>query len=55
MAVQSASKLMHGRVLTVAGPAILLEETATTYLDAEFTARPGEQGVLEITDDREAR
>jgi N-methylhydantoinase A len=34
----------------VAGPAILLEETATTYLDAEFEARPHESGSLFITD-----
>jgi N-methylhydantoinase A len=32
------------------GPAIVLEETATTYLDAGFTARPGRGGVLHIYD-----
>ena len=39
----------------LAGPAIVLEETATTYLDAEFTARLGVQGVIEITDTGEGR
>ncbi len=34
----------------VAGPAIILEPTATTYLDAEFTARRGPGGVLHLTD-----
>jgi N-methylhydantoinase A len=37
------------------GPAILLEETAITYLDAGFTARRGDQGVIMITDNGEAR
>jgi N-methylhydantoinase A len=36
----------------VSGPAILLEETATTYLDAEFEARVHEQGSLFVTDTR---
>ena len=35
------------------GPAILLEETATTYLDAEFEARAHESGSLFINDTRE--
>jgi N-methylhydantoinase A len=39
----------------VAGPAIVLEETATTYLDAGFTARLGNEGVVEITDTGRAR
>jgi N-methylhydantoinase A len=39
----------------VAGPAILLEETATTYLDADFIARPGDLGVIEITDTAASR
>jgi N-methylhydantoinase A len=39
----------------VAGPAIVLEETATTYLDAGFTARLGGEGVVEITDTGRAR
>jgi N-methylhydantoinase A len=34
----------------VSGPAILLEETATTFLDADFDARLGAGGVLHITD-----
>ena len=32
----------------LAGPAIVLEETATTYLDAEFHGRLGRGGILEI-------
>jgi N-methylhydantoinase A len=39
----------------LAGPAIVLEETATTYLDAEFHGRLGSGGILEIHDTREAR
>jgi N-methylhydantoinase A len=31
---------------SLAGPAIVLEQTATTYLDAGFTARVGEAGAL---------
>jgi N-methylhydantoinase A len=38
----------------LAGPAIVLEETATTYLDADFHARPGAGHVLAITDTKEA-
>lgn len=34
----------------IEGPAIVLEETATTYLDADFRARAGEGGVLYLTD-----
>lgn len=34
----------------IEGPAILLEETATTYLDADFHAVPGVGDVLVITD-----
>ena len=34
----------------LAGPAIVLEETATTYLDAEFHGRLGAGGILEIRD-----
>jgi N-methylhydantoinase A len=33
---------------TVAGPAIVLEDTATTYLDAGFTARVSEAGALVV-------
>jgi N-methylhydantoinase A len=36
------------------GPAIVLEETATTYLDADFHARPGPGGILDIRDTKEA-
>jgi N-methylhydantoinase A len=36
------------------GPAIVLEPTATTYLDAGFTARLGPGGVLLITNAKEA-
>jgi len=36
------------------GPAIIVEETATTYLDADFTARTAGGGVLRITDTRES-
>ncbi len=36
------------------GPAIVLEETATTYLDADFHARLGTGGVLHITDTKGA-
>jgi N-methylhydantoinase A len=32
------------------GPAIVLEETATTYLDADFAAARGREGVLRMTD-----
>jgi N-methylhydantoinase A len=35
---------------TIAGPAILLEETATTYLDADFELRVHESGSLFISD-----
>jgi N-methylhydantoinase A len=35
----------------VSGPAIVLEETATTYLDAGFSARPTESGSLVLTDE----
>ena len=38
----------------VSGPAILLEETATTFLDADFDARLGAGGVLHITDTKGA-
>jgi N-methylhydantoinase A len=38
----------------LAGPAIVLEPTATTYLDAGFTARRGPGGVLFLTDTKEA-
>jgi N-methylhydantoinase A len=38
----------------VAGPAIILEETATTYMDAEFEAYAHETGSLFITDTKEA-
>jgi N-methylhydantoinase A len=34
----------------VTGPAIVLEETATTYLDAEFEARVHTSGALYIAD-----
>jgi N-methylhydantoinase A len=36
------------------GPAIVLEETATTYLDADFHAHPGTGGILVLTDAKEA-
>jgi N-methylhydantoinase A len=39
---------------TVSGPAIVLEETATTYLDAEFEAHVHESGSLFINDTKEA-
>jgi N-methylhydantoinase A len=38
----------------VAGPAIILEETATTYMDAEFEAYAHATGSLFITDTKEA-
>jgi N-methylhydantoinase A len=38
---------------TVVGPAIILEETATTYLDADFEATVDAAGSLLITDTRE--
>jgi len=38
---------------TVVGPAIILEETATTYLDADFEAVVDVAGSLLITDTRE--
>jgi N-methylhydantoinase A len=37
----------------LAGPAIVLEETATTYLDADFHARRGASGILTIVDSKE--
>jgi N-methylhydantoinase A len=37
----------------VAGPAILLEETATTYVDADFAARVDRSGSLFVHDLRE--
>jgi len=39
---------------TIAGPAIILEDTATTYLDAEFEARVHESGSLFVSDRRGA-
>jgi len=38
----------------VDGPAIVVEETATAYLDADFRARADESGVLEIIDTKGA-
>jgi N-methylhydantoinase A len=38
----------------VSGPAIILEETATTYMDAEFEAYTHPSGSLFINDTREA-
>lgn len=38
----------------VQGPAIILEETATTYMDAEFEAHVHESGSLFINDTKEA-
>lgn len=38
----------------LAGPAIVLEDTATTYLDADFHARPAAGGILVIRDTKEA-
>jgi N-methylhydantoinase A len=38
----------------ISGPAIVLEDTATTYLDADFDARLGAGGVLHITDTKGA-
>src|SRR5262249_50584653 len=35
----------------ISGPAIVLEETATTYLDAGFSARQDDSGSLFLTDD----
>jgi len=46
------AQLDGGSVLE--GPAIILEETATTYLDAEFEARVHDSGSLFVTDTREA-
>ncbi len=46
------SQLEQGSVL--AGPAILLEETATTFVDVEFEAQVHGSGSLFITDTREA-
>jgi N-methylhydantoinase A len=34
----------------LAGPAVVLEETATTYLDAEFHGRLGSGGIIEMRD-----
>jgi N-methylhydantoinase A len=39
---------------SIAGPAIILEETATTYLDAGFEATVHESGSLFVTDTRTA-
>jgi N-methylhydantoinase A len=39
---------------TVVGPTIILEETATTYLDAGFGATVDSTNSLFITDKREA-
>ena len=39
---------------SVKGPAIVLEETATTYIDAEFEAHAHESGSLFINDTKEA-
>jgi N-methylhydantoinase A len=38
----------------ISGPAIVLEDTATTFLDADFDARPGAGGVLHLTDTKGA-
>jgi N-methylhydantoinase A len=39
----------------IAGPAIVLESTATTYLDAGFSARHDETGSLFLTDEEASR
>jgi len=39
------------RGASVEGPAIIIEDTATTYLDAGFTARQDETGSLFLTDE----
>ena len=49
-ALVERSALTSGELL--AGPAILLEETATTYLDAGYTARVDSSGCLVIVDAR---
>ena len=51
-AVLDRSSLAHGS--SVPGPAILLEETATTYLDAGFTATVAATGDLLILDTERA-
>jgi len=40
---------------SIEGPAILLEETATTYLDAEFVAHVDKSGSLFVSDTKEVR
>jgi N-methylhydantoinase A len=52
-AVVERESLAGGTV--VAGPAIVLEETATTYLDAGFTARVDSSGCLFVSDRGEER
>ncbi len=47
-ALLERSRLAIDRV--IAGPAIILEETSTTYLDADFEARVDGSGCLFITD-----
>jgi N-methylhydantoinase A len=49
-ALVDRSGLAAGQLLT--GPAIVLEETATTYLDAGYTARVDPSGCLVIADAR---
>jgi hypothetical protein len=39
--------------MSIAGPAIVLEETATTYLDADFGAKVLETGALMLSEQGE--
>jgi N-methylhydantoinase A len=47
---QLVDRLTLGADAEVNGPAIILEETATTYLDAEFMARVHPSGALFVAD-----
>jgi N-methylhydantoinase A len=51
-AIRARSSLVAGEV--VAGPAVIVEDTATTYVDAGFTASPHEAGTLLIVREQEA-
>jgi N-methylhydantoinase A len=51
-AIRARSALVAGEV--VSGPAVIVEDTATTYVDAGFAACPHEASTLLITREQEA-
>jgi N-methylhydantoinase A len=51
-AIRARSALVAGEI--VSGPAVIVEDTATTYVDAGFAASPHEAGTLLIVREQEA-